>query len=117
MARGKDQSDFERGFIVGTQMVGSTVTKTAQLARVSIGTVTKVTSAFRSMGKTSVRYVRKNRGAALPQVTENVNCQRTVCPQLHREGYYSRVVSSRMTMPPSTGYEGSLNGLMSMEMM
>ncbi len=71
--------------------------KTAQVARVSVGTVTKVTSAFRSMGKTSVnrvgncgrqrtfderdaralvRYVRKNRRATLPQVTENVNAGR-----------------------------------------
>ncbi len=71
-------------------MAGASVTKTAQLARVSIRTVTKVTSAFRSVGKTSVNrvgscgrqrtfdncalmwYARKNRRATLPQVTENV---------------------------------------------
>ena len=47
MAKGKDLSDSERGFVVG-----ASVTKTAQLACVSIGTVTEVTSAFRSMGKT-----------------------------------------------------------------
>ena len=57
MARGKDLSDFERGFIIGARMAGASVTKTAQLASVSIGTVTKVTSAFRSMGKTSVNRV------------------------------------------------------------
>ena len=41
--------------------------------------------------------LRKNRGAALPQVTENVNAghehtvsARTVRRQLHREGYYNR---------------------------
>ena len=36
-------------------MTGASNTETAQLARGSIGSVTKVTSAFRSMGKTSVR--------------------------------------------------------------
>uniref|UniRef100_A0A3B4XRT0 Transposase Tc1-like domain-containing protein n=1 Tax=Seriola lalandi dorsalis TaxID=1841481 RepID=A0A3B4XRT0_SERLL len=115
MTRGKDLSDFERGFIVGARMAGASVTKTAQLASVSIGTVTKVTSAFSSLGKTSVsrvgncgrqrtlddrdaralvRYVRKNRTATLPQVTEIVNAgrgqtvsARTVRRQLHREGY------------------------------
>ncbi len=48
MAREKDLSDFERGFIVGAWMAGTSVTKT-QLACVSIGTVTKMTSAFRSV--------------------------------------------------------------------
>ena len=38
-------------------MAGASVTKTAQLAAVSIATVTKVTSVFRSMGKTSVNKV------------------------------------------------------------
>ena len=51
MARGKDLSDFERGFIVGAQMAGASVTKTAQLAGVAIEIVIKVTSAFRSMGR------------------------------------------------------------------
>lgn len=54
-----------------TQMERASITKTAQLARVSTGTVTEVTSA--SEGKTSanrvgmtlMRYVRKNRGATL----------------------------------------------------
>lgn len=44
MARGKDLSDFERGLIVGAQMEGASITKTAQLAGVSIGAVTKVIS-------------------------------------------------------------------------
>ena len=57
----KDVSDFERGLIVGAQMAGASVTKTVQLAAVSIRTVTEVTSAFRSMGKTSINMVR-NRG-------------------------------------------------------
>ena len=39
MAKGKDLSHFERGFIVGVQVAGATVTKTAQVAGVSIGTV------------------------------------------------------------------------------
>ncbi len=94
MARGKDLRDFERVFIVGARMAGAPVTKTAQLASVS---GTKVTSAFRSVGKTSVnrvgncgrqrtfderdahalvRYVRKNRRANLPQVTENISAGR-----------------------------------------
>lgn len=45
MARGKDSSDFERGFIVGS------------MASASVVTVTKVTSAFKSMEKTSVNRV------------------------------------------------------------
>ena len=45
------------GFILGARMAGASVTKTAQLAGVSIGTVTEVTSAFRSLGKTSVNRV------------------------------------------------------------
>jgi len=44
MARGKDLGDLERGFIVGARMAGASVTKTAQLAGVSVGAVTKVTS-------------------------------------------------------------------------
>ena len=115
MERGKYVSDFERRLIVRAD---ASVTKNAQLAAVSIGTVTNVTSAFRSMGKTSVnmvgncsqqctfydrdahalaRYVKKNRGTASPQVTEDVKAEqdpsvsaRTACRQLHREGYYSR---------------------------
>ncbi len=59
MARGKDLSDYERGFIVGARMAGGSVTKTAQLARVSIGTVTEVASAFRSAGKDKCREGRK----------------------------------------------------------
>lgn len=55
MVRGKYQSEFERGFIVEAQTTVS-VTKTAQPA-VSIGIVTKLTSAFRSMEKTSVNRV------------------------------------------------------------
>ena len=60
MTRGKDLSDFERGFIVGVRMAGASVTvKTGwQLTGVSIGTLIKVTSACRSMGKTSVNRVR-----------------------------------------------------------
>uniref|UniRef100_A0A3B4YW54 Transposase Tc1-like domain-containing protein n=1 Tax=Stegastes partitus TaxID=144197 RepID=A0A3B4YW54_9TELE len=116
MVRGKDLSDFERGFIVGARMAGASVTRTAQLASVSIGTVAKVTSAFRATGKTSVsrvgncgrqrtlddrdaralvQFVKKNRSATLAQVTQNLNAgrnqtvsTRTVRRQLHREGYY-----------------------------
>ena len=54
MARGKDISDFDRGLIVGTQMAGASVKKTAHLAAVSVGTVTSV---FRSMEKTSVNRI------------------------------------------------------------
>ncbi len=57
MARGKDLSDFEREFIVWPRTTGASVTKTAQLALVSVGAVTKVTSAFRSEEKTSVNGV------------------------------------------------------------
>lgn len=38
------------------RMAGASVTKTAQLAHVSAGIVTKVTSEFRSMGQTSVNW-------------------------------------------------------------
>ena len=41
MARGKDLSDFERVLIVGIQIAGASITNTAQLAGISIGTVTK----------------------------------------------------------------------------
>ena len=58
MARGKDLKDFERVFIVGAQIEGASVTKATQLVSVSIGTVTKVTSVFRSVGETSVKRVR-----------------------------------------------------------
>ncbi len=44
----KDLSEFEREFIVGARTAGASVTKTAQVARVSIATVTEVTAAFRS---------------------------------------------------------------------
>uniref|UniRef100_A0A0E9XKT0 HTH psq-type domain-containing protein n=1 Tax=Anguilla anguilla TaxID=7936 RepID=A0A0E9XKT0_ANGAN len=57
MTRRKDLSDSEREFIIGEQMAGASVRKTSQLASVSVGTVTKVTSAFRSMEKTSVNRV------------------------------------------------------------
>lgn len=53
LARGKYLSDFKRGFIVWTRVERASVAKTALLARASMGTATKVTSAFRSIGKTS----------------------------------------------------------------
>ena len=99
-------------------MAGASFTKTAQLAGVSIGTVTKVTFVFRSMGGKDISIqdwklwltahiwswcsfisaiCKENRRATLPQVTENVNAGHdqtvsaiAVCWQLHREGYYSR---------------------------
>lgn len=43
--------------IVGGWMAGATVSETAQLTGVSTGTVTKVTSACRSVGKVSVNRV------------------------------------------------------------
>lgn len=95
-------------------MARASVTKTAPLTSVSIGTLTKVTSAFSFAGKTSVnrvgncgqqrtseerdaralvQHVRKNRKATLPQVTEIVSAgrgqtvsARRVCRQLCREG-------------------------------
>ena len=42
MAKEKYLSDLERGFIVGVRMAVATVTKTAKLVSVSIGTATKV---------------------------------------------------------------------------
>ena len=48
---------MRRGVTVGARMAGASVTKTAQLPTVSIGTAAKVTSAFRSMGKTSANWV------------------------------------------------------------
>uniref|UniRef100_A0A3B4TW02 Uncharacterized protein n=1 Tax=Seriola dumerili TaxID=41447 RepID=A0A3B4TW02_SERDU len=81
---------YRRGFIVGAR---ASVTKMS--TRVSIGAVTKVTSAFRSMGKTSCTVGDSD---ALPQVTENVNAGRDqtvsatpVHPQLHRGGYWAAV--------------------------
>ena len=49
----KMASDFESEFINGAQTAGVSLTKTVQLASVLIGTVTKVTSAFGSVEKTS----------------------------------------------------------------
>ena len=49
----RNVSDFERGLIVGAQMAGALVTKTAELAGVLIGTVSNVTYAFRYVRKTS----------------------------------------------------------------
>lgn len=85
---------------------------TRLLKRLWIESVTKVTPvwATRKMSLNTVGNwrvwsarinaicnLRKNRGAALPQVTENVNAghdhtvsARTVRRQLHREGYYNR---------------------------
>lgn len=48
---------LEKLFIIGARVTGASVTKPAHLASVSIGTVTRVTSAFRSLGKTSVNGV------------------------------------------------------------
>lgn len=118
MARGRDLGDIVRGFIIIAQLVGASGTKTAQLDGVLIGTVTKVTTAFRAMRQTfvnrieycgrkcafseheicaSVQYVRKNRRATVPQVTDKRDdgraqtvSSRTFCQQLHSEGY-SRV--------------------------
>uniref|UniRef100_A0AAZ1X7Y2 Transposase Tc1-like domain-containing protein n=2 Tax=Oreochromis aureus TaxID=47969 RepID=A0AAZ1X7Y2_OREAU len=123
MVRGRDLSDFERGVIVGARMAGVSVTKAAQLTGVSIGTVTKVTAAYKTQGKSSVsrvgncgrqrslgehdaralvQFVKKNRSATLAQVTESVNAgrshsvsARTVRRQLHREGYYKEVTVPR----------------------
>lgn len=47
----------ESGFIFGGGMVGASGTKTAQLATVSVGTVTKVTATFRCMGKSLVSRI------------------------------------------------------------
>lgn len=79
MARREDLSDFERGFIIGAQKTGAVVTKTAQPA--STGKVTKVASAFRSMGlKISVNRV-GNRGRLCTFAVEDVIRLpvRTVC--------------------------------------
>lgn len=54
MAREKDLGDFKRVFIIGTWMTKTSVRKTSQLASVSTGSGIKVTSGFRSMGKTSL---------------------------------------------------------------
>lgn len=53
MARRKGLSGFERGSTVGARTTGASVTNTDQLAGVSTGTATEVTSAFRSVGKAS----------------------------------------------------------------
>lgn len=52
MAGGEDLLDFENKFIVVAQIAWDPVTQTAQLAHVSIGTVTKF--AFASMVKVLV---------------------------------------------------------------
>ena len=50
----KSRCKMERRFIVETWISGASVTITLQLAGVSLGTMTKVTPAFRSIVKTSV---------------------------------------------------------------
>ncbi len=52
----KRKRDFERSSLLGHRWQ-ELLSHNAQLASVSIGTVTKVTSAFKSMGKTSVNRV------------------------------------------------------------
>ena len=49
-----DLSDFKRGQIVGTRMVGTRVTKTAELFVETRNTVLKVMTAFETEGKISL---------------------------------------------------------------
>lgn len=51
----KDRSDFEREIIVGARTAGASVTKIAKLGIVSMVTLTKMTSAVRSMGMTTIK--------------------------------------------------------------
>ncbi|KAF2346239.1 Protein kinase domain [Trinorchestia longiramus] len=48
-----DLSDFQRGQIVGTRMTGASVTETARMLGVSIGTGSKIMTAFEREGRTS----------------------------------------------------------------
>lgn len=93
----KDLSGFERRFIVGARTAGAPVTEAAPLAGESMGTAAEVTSALRSMGKTSVNGVgnrgrratsdsRDARAKNFPQVTENVDAGRdqTVSATVHQ---------------------------------
>lgn len=59
MARVKNLSDFDRGLIVGAQMSGASLKRTAQPPGVWIGMVTKMMSGLRSVRKTSVNRVGK----------------------------------------------------------
>ena len=52
MARREDLCNL--AFLTGAQISGASVKKTSQLSTVSKRAVTKVTSAFRSVGETSV---------------------------------------------------------------
>lgn len=76
---------FERGLNVWARMAGASVTKIAQLVNVSIGTVTKVTLALRSMWKTSVNMI-KNRGQ-LCVFGNRLMKYMLDCPGWRRRGY------------------------------
>ena len=49
-----DPTDFKRGQVVGTLLVGASVIKTAELFRIARSTVSKVKTAFEKEGKTSL---------------------------------------------------------------
>lgn len=112
----RDLSDFERGMIVGLHLAGKSERQIAAIVEVGKSTAHDVITAYNTSQKTTVaprtgrqpilnerdtrqlvRTVKKNRKAAVEEITENFASglnisvsKRTVQRVLHEQGFYGR---------------------------